>query len=217
MAGDCGNDSRRALGYTHGTLHTKLTIRGWALVVLLAAATVTLTWKAKKLEKMLLDHTDTAALTDQAVPEIRAQSLAGKAIATGEFKGKKKFVVSFWASWCGPCRMELPELKAFYEKYHQEDSSFEVIAVSTDEDRYQAEKYAKEAQLPFPIVWDESGKIATDYRVEAIPVLYVVDENGKAVFGEVGYGFGLDESLRQHLGLKANHEKKAGEHDSGSH
>jgi cytochrome c biogenesis protein CcmG, thiol:disulfide interchange protein DsbE len=184
-------------------------MRGWLLVILLAASTVALTWKAKNIEKAMLGSKEEAALIHQAVPEIRSQSLRGQTVASSEFKGKKKLVVSFWASWCGPCRMELPELKAFYEKYHQADSNFEIVAVSTDDDRYQAEKYAKEAGLPFPVVWDESGKIAEDYQVEAIPVLYVVDENGKAVYGQVGYEFGLETELKSYLGLKNSDAKKA--------
>ena len=161
------------MGYTPGTLINKLTIRDATLLVLLAAATITLTWKAKSLEKRSLGHADEPALTNKQAPEFEGQTLSGESIASRNFKGKKKIVVSFWASWCGPCRMELPELKAFYEKYHSADSSFEVMAVSTDEDRYQAEKYLKEAKLPFPVMWDESGVIADKYRVDPLNLHYI--------------------------------------------
>jgi cytochrome c biogenesis protein CcmG/thiol:disulfide interchange protein DsbE len=204
------------LGYTPGILLKKLTIRDAALLVLLAAATITLTWKAKGLEKRFLGHADEPALTNRQAPEFESQSLTGETIASRNFKGKKKIVMSFWASWCGPCRMELPELKAFYEKYHSADSNFEVMAISTDEDRFQAEKYVKEAKLPFPVVWDEHGTIADKYGVEAIPVLYVIDENGKVIYGQTGYGFGLEIKLRNFLGLKDSDVKKVQADDDSS-
>jgi len=204
------------LGYTPEILVNKLTIREAALVVLLAATTFALTWKAKALEKRLFGHSDEAVMTNRPAPEFDAQTLSGGNVASRDFKGKKKIVVSFWASWCGPCRMELPELSAFYEKYHSADSKFEVVAVSTDEDRYQAEKYVKEAKLPFPVVWDENGGIADKYAVESIPVLYVIDENGKVIYGQMGYGFGLEFKLKMFLGLKDSDVKKAPADDDSS-
>ncbi|HET7108643.1 MAG TPA: TlpA disulfide reductase family protein [Candidatus Acidoferrum sp.] len=194
----------------------KLTIRDVVLLALLAAATIALTWKAKALEKRFLGHSDEPALTNKQAPEFEGQTLGGEAIASRDFKGKKKIVVSFWASWCEPCRMELPELSAFYEKYHTADSRFEVMAVSTDTERFQAEKYVKEAKLPFPVVWDERGTIGDKFGVESIPVLYVIDENGKVIYGQMGYGFGLEPKLRITLGLKDSDAKKAGADDDSS-
>ena len=186
------------------------------MLVLLAAATTTLTWKAKGLEKHFLAHSDEPAMTNRQAPEFDAQTLSGEAIASRDFKGKKRLVVSFWASWCEPCRMELPELSAFYEKYHSADSKFEVVAISTDQDRFQAEKYVKEAKLPFPVVWDGSGTIGDKFGVESIPVLYVIDENGKVIHGQIGYGFGLEMKLKIYLGLKDSDVKKAGADDDSS-
>ncbi len=204
------------MGYTPGVLLNKLTIRNAALLALLAAATITLSWKAKSLEKRLLGHSDQPAMTNKQAPEFESQSLAGDAIALRNFQGKKKVVVSFWASWCEPCRAELPELKSFYEKNHAADSTFELIAVSTDENRFQAEKYAKEAKLPFPVVWDETGKISDAYGVESIPVLYVIDEHGKVIYGQTGYGIGLEIKLKMYLGLQQKGAQKESPDDVGS-
>ena len=70
---------------------------------------------------------------NKQAPEFKLMTLTGDQISSSDYRGKKKLVVSFWASWCGPCRMELPELQAFYEKYHAKNDSFEILAISTDE------------------------------------------------------------------------------------
>src|ERR1700676_4294868 len=117
------------------TMPLKLTPKIWLLALLLLAATIALTWKAKALEKRLLgDSSSTSTLVNKTAPDLQMTSLAGQPVSLQDFRGKKKVVVSFWASWCAPCRLELPVLQAFYEKYHPGDT-FEILAVSTDEDR----------------------------------------------------------------------------------
>jgi len=172
---------------------------------------------AVKRELRRLPSGQTALRVQQEAPAFTLPDTQGEPVELRAVAQRNKVVlVSFWASWCEPCRMELPELKAFYEKYHSADSSFEVMAVSTDEDRYQAEKYVKEAKLPFPVVWDENGTIADKYGVESIPVLYVIDENGKVIHGQIGYGFGLEIKLKMFLGLKDGDAKKAQSDDDSS-
>src|SRR5262249_48846041 len=112
----------------------KLTAKGVFLLLILIAATIPLTWKAKSLEKKLFGRNDDSALLHKPAPAFTLKTLSGEPVSLADFHGKKKVVVSFWASWCGPCRFELPELQAFYEKYHPKSDSFEVLAISTDED-----------------------------------------------------------------------------------
>ncbi|HXR33058.1 MAG TPA: TlpA disulfide reductase family protein [Verrucomicrobiae bacterium] len=174
------------------------------LLALLVAATLPLVWKAKSLEKRLFDHTHNEALLNKPAPEFTLPTLTGEPVSTKDFRGKKKLVVSFWASWCEPCRMELPELEAFYESYHAASRTFEVLAISTDEDRREAERYARNTKLTFPVLWDEQGKTEDAYGVEGIPMLFVIDENGKVVYAQDGYEFGMQSKLRQALGMQKN-------------
>jgi peroxiredoxin len=180
----------------------KLTPKGALLLLLLVAVTIPLTWKAKSLERKLFGHTDENALLNKPAPAFALKSLAGEQVSSADFKGKKKVVVSFWASWCGPCRLELPELQAFYEKYHPKNDGFEVLAVSTDEDRKAAAQFVREAKLTFPILWDADSKVSDAFGVEGIPVLFVIDENGKVTLVQNGYGYGLEFRLMAALGLK---------------
>ena len=186
------------------------TVLLFALV--LAPVTITLTWKAKSLEKKLFGRSDEARLMNKQAPEFRLMTLTGEQISSTDYRGKKKLVVSFWASWCGPCRMELPELQAFYEKYHA-SSGFEILAISTDEDPHEAERYVKEAKLTFPILWDQDGKAGEAYAVEGIPMLFVIDESGKIIRAQAGYGFGLEFRLAESLGIQPN-LKGAGNKDA---
>ena len=186
----------------------KLLPKHYLLLALLVAATLPLVWKAKSLEKKLFGRHEAEALMNKPAPEFTLPALAGNPVSTHDFRGKKRVVVSFWASWCGPCRMELPELEAFYESYHGPDRPFEVLAISTDEDRREAERYVHDAKLTFPVLWDEHGKASDAYGVEGIPVLFVIDENGKVVYTQEGYEYGLAIRLGQALGLQKNDPRR---------
>lgn len=171
------------------------------LVLVLAGLTLPLTWKAKSLEKKLFGRVEESALLNKPAPEFQLETLDGQPVSSTDFRGKK-LVVNFWASWCGPCRMELPALQAFYEKYHADNKNFEVVAISTDDTRREAQRYVQEAKLTFPILWDRDGKVQDAYGVEGIPTLFVIDENGKITQSQSGFDFGLEFRLTQALGLK---------------
>lgn len=190
------------MGYTHATMPVKLTVKAWVLIALLIAATIALTWKAKALEKRLMgDSSSASALVNKPAPDVQLTSLSGEAVSLQSFRGKR-VVVSFWASWCGPCRLELPMLQAFYEKYRGTGAAFEILAVSTDDNRSDAEKYVNEAGLRFPVLWDPRGQAQNAFGVDAIPALFVIDENGKVLSGDVGYDGTLEMKLLQRLNLK---------------
>jgi len=106
----------------------KLAIREAALVVLLAAATFALTWKAKGLEKRLLGQSDEAVMTNRPAPDFDAQTLSGENVATRDFKGKKKIVFAgLWTSVCivGPALSAIAE---GYEVYVITDACGDVSA-----------------------------------------------------------------------------------------
>src|SRR3974390_1545268 len=75
-----------------------------------------------------------ASLVHKPAPDFQLATLSGELATLAQYRGKK-VVISFWASWCGPCREELPELQEFYEKYHGQGQPFEVLAISIDDSR----------------------------------------------------------------------------------
>lgn len=86
-------------------------------------------------------------------------------------KGKKVALIDFWASWCHPCRMEIPNVKAQYAKY--KDKGFQVISISTDRDRKAWKKACADEKLQWPSFLDADGSLADLYHIRAIPAMYL--------------------------------------------
>lgn len=115
-------------------------------------------------------------------PEITGPTLEGSDVDIASLKGKV-VLVDFWATWCGPCVAELPNVKAVYEKYH--DQGFEVLAVSFDQTKDVLVKFVDENKLPWPqIFFDEDGKrfwdnpIGQKYGIDGIPATFLIDREG---------------------------------------
>ena len=173
-------------------------------ITLLALFTIFITWKAKSLDKRLHEGSDASAMVNKKAADFSLPTLDGTTISLADYRGKKKVIVGYWASWCGPCRMELPMLASFYKKYHQDSSDFEILAVSIDDDRAAAQSFANTAKLPFPVLLDLDSKVADSYSVEAIPSLFVIGLDGTIVYGNTGLDQSLEIQLANHLGIKWN-------------
>ena len=172
------------------------------LLAALAAFTIWITWKAKALESSSRNTADAPRMVGKQAPDIKLRALDGTAFSLADYRGKKSVVVSFWASWCGPCRFEMPALGTFYRQKHQPDSEFEVLAVSIDQDADDARGAAKELDIPFPVLVDTDHSVADAYGVEGIPTIFVIDKGGMIKFGHVGYEMGMEVAVAQQLGIR---------------
>lgn len=179
----------------------KLTVSQIGAIAALALFTGFITWQAKSLEKRIHERSEASALVNKQAADFALPSLDEQRITLADYRGKKKVVLSFWASWCGPCRMELPILADFYRKYHKADSNFEILAVSVDEDRAEAEAYARKAKLPFPVLLDLDSKVADSYSVDGIPTMFIVDKNGTILWGNSGMDTAMEVRLALQLGI----------------
>ena len=98
-------------------------------------------------------------------------------------KGKVVFL-NFWASWCGPCREEMPSMEALYNQYR--DKGLEIIAVNIQESNEQVLAFMKTNGLSFPAALDSDGKVSATYGIQAIPASFIIDREGKIIARKVG-------------------------------
>jgi peroxiredoxin len=185
-------------------------------IIVLVLFTSLITWKAKSLDRRLHEGSDASAQINKKAADFSLPALDGKTISLADYRGNKKVVISYWASWCGPCRLELPMLADFYRKYHKDSSDFEILAISIDENRSAAEGFATSAKLPFPVLLDVDNKVADSYSVESIPSMFVIDPKGTIVYGNTGMDEALETQLALRLGIKLNSKTKEAEDDDSS-
>ena len=171
-------------------------------IAALIVFTVLITWRARVLETTLQRENEEPALIGQTAPVFSATTLDGRTVSLADFHGQKKVVVSFWASWCGPCRLEMPTLTEFYKKNHTTSSDFEFLAVSIDEDTKDATDFATAQNLIFPVLLDPKQKVANAYDVEGIPTMFIIDKDGKVIYGHYGYDAAMQFQLARELGIE---------------
>jgi thiol-disulfide isomerase/thioredoxin len=115
-------------------------------------------------------------------PDFNVKDLAGKPLSVADRKGKV-VLVDFWATWCGPCREELPNVIATYKKYH--DQGFDIIGVSLDSDRDKLDAFLKKQDgMTWQQFFDGQGwnnELAVKYGVEAIPFTVLIGPDGKII------------------------------------
>lgn len=173
-------------------------------IAFLAVFTVWITWRAKALETGRQAGAQTVKIEGKPAPDFSLPAIDGRSVSLADYRGKQRVVVTFWASWCGPCRVELPLLAQVYERAHTANGGFEVVAISVDDDRNAAADYARQAKLPFPVLLDPGQKTVDPFRVESIPTVFLIDTDGKVSFGRAGFDQRTYLELAQRLGVPVN-------------
>lgn len=131
-------------------------------------------------------------------PDFEEKDLDGKSLSIARFKGKV-VLVDFWATWCGPCIGELPNVLAAYEKHHAK--GFEIIGISLDSDRAKLDKFISDRKMTWPQYYDGKGwqtKLAGVYGVNSIPATYLLDGEGKIIAKNLR-GEALEEAVAKAL------------------
>jgi peroxiredoxin len=100
-----------------------------------------------------------------------------------DLKGNVVFL-NFWATWCPPCRQEMPSMETFYQRF--KGRGLEVLAVDCQEEARDVSAFMRRNRLTFPAALDTSGEVSGDYGVSAIPTTYIIDRSGKIILKVVG-------------------------------
>lgn len=129
----------------------------------------------------------------QYAPDFTMETLDGEKLTLSDLKGKK-VILNFWATWCPPCKKEMPHLQKYYEK-NAKDENVEIVAVNLtyySQTIEQVEEFAKSYDLSFPIPLMEDSKIGETYEILTIPSTFFIDTEGRIQHQVLGP---LDENL----------------------
>ena len=125
-----------------------------------------------------------AVAVSEVAPDFTLKSVDGTNTRLKEFRGKV-VLINFWASWCGPCRQEMPLLEKIDERYKA--AGFTVLGVNVEGKAGPAKEVASKAGVSFPVLVDENQKVSELYDLESMPSSIVVDRNGVVRYVHRGY------------------------------
>ena len=106
-------------------------------------------------------------------------------------------MINFWATWCGPCRKEMPELEKLYQRY--QDAGFMMLGVNVETDRAAAEQFIAKNPVSFPILFDLESTASKAYDVKAMPTTVLVDRDGNIREVYKGYKAGAEKKYRDDI------------------
>lgn len=129
-----------------------------------------------------------AVKVGEEAPDFRAKSYNGANQRLAEYRGKV-VLLNFWATWCGPCRQEMPELEQLFQKYS--NSGFTVLGLNIDNQIQDVDAYLKDVPVSFPVLFDPKQKISQNYNVSEMPNTVIIDRDGKVRYLHKGYQPGL--------------------------
>jgi thiol-disulfide isomerase/thioredoxin len=148
---------------------------------------------------VLLTSINTFAADEKVLaPDFTLASKDGSNVRLQEQVGDV-VLINFWASWCGPCREELPYLEALYQEYA--DLGFTILAVNVDEDPSKADILLNDIPVSFPVLFDVNDDVSKLYDVQAMPTTVIVDRDGNQRLLHKGYKRGDEVKYKQAVRL----------------
>lgn len=149
-------------------------------------------------------------ITGAEAPDFTYMSIDGEEVTLSDFEGEKVVLVNVWATWCGPCVVEMPSMQRLYDSLEGED--FEILAVSVDAQAGETDEFGRpggdlraftdELSLTFPILHDPANSISTLYQTTGVPESFIVGKDGiiyKKVAGPTEWDASQNEELIRRL------------------
>ncbi|EGL82749.1 alkyl hydroperoxide reductase/ Thiol specific antioxidant/ Mal allergen [Caldalkalibacillus thermarum TA2.A1] len=125
----------------------------------------------------------------EVAPDFELVTLSGEKIALSDLRGKK-VILNIWASWCPPCRAEMPDMQKFYERYQEEVEILAVNLTESEASLENVEQFVEKYELTFPVLLDEKSEVAAMYQAFTIPTSYFIDSKGiiqQKIVGPMSY------------------------------
>ena len=141
--------------------------------------------------------TASSAIAPQATaPDFTLHAMSGPNLRLKEQRGRV-VMVNFWATWCGPCRQEMPQLNRLYEKYRS--SGFVLLGVNVDDDAGKAAELAAKLGVTFPVLLDTDKTVSKLYDVSTMPSTVIIDRDGNVRYVHRGYLSGYEENYEKQI------------------
>jgi peroxiredoxin len=140
-------------------------------------------WLLPFVVALIASQAGAVGLKEEA-PDFTLKSLDGANLRLEEYRGQV-VLINFWASWCGPCRQEMPLLDRLHHRY--EDTGFAVLGINVEGQVAPAQEIVDSTSVTFPIVIDDGQKVSEMYNLEAMPSTFVVDRDGVVRYIHRGY------------------------------
>jgi len=131
------------------------------------------------------NNSDATSTHEQVqAPDFTLKFLDGAETSLKDYRGQV-VMLNFWATWCAPCRQEMPEMQGLWQKF--KDKGFVILAVSEDEGHEKRiQGFVKKLKLTFPILLDPQGEVSDQYKLTGLPTTFLIDRHGKLVTTVVG-------------------------------
>jgi peroxiredoxin len=159
----------------------KIALHRWCLPLLLAAATAS---------------ASAAVQPSATAPDFTLRSVGGANLRLAEQRGQV-VLVNFWATWCGPCRQEMPHLNRLYDKYRS--AGFVLLGVNIDDDPRAAADLAAKLGVHFPVLLDTDKRVSRAYDMSAMPATLLIDRDGRVRHIHRGYRDGVERTYEEQV------------------
>lgn len=137
-----------------------------------------------------------AEISQKVAPDFTLKSQSGENLRLSELRGEV-VMINFWASWCGPCRQEMPLLDELYAEY--QPMGFTILGVNVEEDSSKAKALLDEVPVSFPVLFDTQSQVSKLYDVIAMPSTVLVDRDGNVRYLHHGYKPGYEQTYQEQV------------------